>query len=1524
MSTAGFVRRRRSLVHGGRFGRRTVGVLVACVLGGLGLVAPAAPRAAAFVKTATSTQALAFEGQGSPPATYGPNEAVSIIGGFAITPCLAPGISDPTLPPVAFSDVWVIPSDSPSLKSGDVGGSGGLKTTIEPAFAGLALGQIIGSTKPTGPLDAGTYAVVYDECQDGHIGPEDAIWNPAFTVTLPGVLPPADPGLLAMKAAAEATAHNFDLAKLGCAIKDLHDQYESDKKQVTDLLTKPLPIVLFSVGYPLLIPAIGQLDACKINEEIQGAFESIAKDPPDTNYAQPSTVVATHLSPRDLSGPDIASASSSASDVALALRHSIERYQGAVAASDEGWAVAHLQEAGRLAHQLADRIGKIKSAITAEKTQLAAEPADFDTFLQTLAAAADRVRTSGLTPDDQRSLLNAGFTPSQVDLLPTRLAQIDTANTSSIAAASAAFDAESVKLDNLTTAIGTLTSSLQSQVDAHVAEVALDHRAPVADAGGPYTRTSAVQLDASASTGATPGSLVRFDWDLNGDGNFDDATGPAVTADGASLGTTVGVRVLDANGLSAVAYTPVTGASGAVTASSPASDALNANVGDDVPFSVTPRTPTANVAWQIDGNQAATGPTFTFTPTLEHTGTRRISAIVKDGQLTSQRDWHILVTAPDADADGWTANVDCNDNDPSVTNCAVKYLASAFTSGASAIGIAFDEGGNAWVGTRDGNLFRFDASGGIYDAAHLVGSPGRDIHGLTFDAGHLYMTTGDSVFELDRSTGQITRSVVGVGGAYGLATDSTTGDLVVGSINGGIYRVSNPDSPTPTVAAIGDTPSRGGYDGVAVGPDGNIYGSLYRSAAEAFAGAAATVPGALLFSLAGTSPDGIAVEQAAGRTAAIWVNGTDGVITRYDLLASPPVPLTVASLGGYGDFSSVGPDGCLYATNPDLNTIFRVKNADGSCNLAPSNAVPRVTLSPPTQSASVGGTASLTAELGGVTNATGVTVSFEVTGANAQSLSAVTDSSGVATASYSGVVAGDDTVIATASPGSSQLTSKPVTVHWDRGADQPPYVLPAYVTTKSGTAVSIPLTVRDPEGDATSLRILSQPAHGSVTNLGLGSPQYTPDPHFTGTDTFTVVANDGQLDSAPAQITVDVIPGNLPPTALPIQATTPQGVPVTVAPNASDPEGGALSFAAGTGNGPGKSAHGTVTVVNGAFAYVPDAAFVGTDGFVYTASDGTNTTSSVATVVVTPGSGNRPPVGVDQLVSTPQDTAKAVTLGASDPDGDPLSFAVGSGPSHGTLSGTAPNLTYTPNTGYVGGDSFTFTANDGLLDSSTATVTIDVTRVAPVTHGLLVSVVGSGSVGSSPAGVSCPGSCAATFASGTPVGLTATAGAGARFVGWSGDCTGTAACLVTMDADHVVAATFETVAPPPSQQEIDGDGKVCSPHKLYFDFEDVEGHRDGSFSGSLSFKSGHDEFRSRKITALGFAGNIGLVFGTGKLNDHSGFSFIAVVVDNGKRSKTPDILAFVVNDSASRTAMTSETFAPNCDGDINIHTDTDY
>jgi hypothetical protein len=93
----------------------------------------------------------------------------------------------------------------------------------------------------------------------------------------------------------------------------------------------------------------------------------------------------------------------------------------------------------------------------------------------------------------------------------------------------------------------------------------------------------------------------------------------------------------------------------------------------------------------------------------------------------------------------------------------------------------------------------------------------------------------------------------------------------------------------------------------------------------------------------------------------------------------------------------------------------------------------------------------------------------------------------------------------------------------------------------------------------------------------------------------------------------------------------------------------------------------------------------------------------------TAGAANTPPVAHDQTVSTPVGVARSLALGATDADGDSLAYAIVAPPQHGTLdSNSLPSTTYTPDGGFSGIDSFTFTASDGQSVSNTATVTLSV------------------------------------------------------------------------------------------------------------------------------------------------------------------------------------------------------------------------
>ena len=156
----------------------------------------------------------------------------------------------------------------------------------------------------------------------------------------------------------------------------------------------------------------------------------------------------------------------------------------------------------------------------------------------------------------------------------------------------------------------------------------------------------------------------------------------------------------------------------------------------------------------------------------------------------------------------------------------------------------------------------------------------------------------------------------------------------------------------------------------------------------------------------------------------------------------------------------------------------------------------------------------------------------------------------------------------------------------------------------------------------------------------------------------------------------------------------------------------------------------TASVVDGLLAGQGTLAFVSDGSFTYTAPPGfigqvtftyQQPSSNVATVTINVGA-NVAPVALDSAATTAENTPVAITLQASDANSDPISYAITIPPANGTLSGTAPNLIYTPSAGFNGTDSVAFTASDGSLPSTSATVTITVTPVNDAPAALSATV----------------------------------------------------------------------------------------------------------------------------------------------------------------------------------------------------------
>jgi N-acetylneuraminic acid mutarotase len=162
--------------------------------------------------------------------------------------------------------------------------------------------------------------------------------------------------------------------------------------------------------------------------------------------------------------------------------------------------------------------------------------------------------------------------------------------------------------------------------------------------------------------------------------------------------------------------------------------------------------------------------------------------------------------------------------------------------------------------------------------------------------------------------------------------------------------------------------------------------------------------------------------------------------------------------------------------------------------------------------------------------------------------------------------------------------------------------------------------------------------------------------------------------------------------------------------NDSDPDGHSISAILDT-----TTTNGSLVLIgDGSFTYMPDPDFVGSDSFTYHAFDGLGH-SNTATVNITVNENpNSAPTAVDDNYSMQQDGTLTVNapglLGNdSDPDGDPLTAALQTGPANGSVTVNADgSFTYTPDSGFTGTDTFTYVASDGLGGSDTATVTITV------------------------------------------------------------------------------------------------------------------------------------------------------------------------------------------------------------------------
>ena len=287
--------------------------------------------------------------------------------------------------------------------------------------------------------------------------------------------------------------------------------------------------------------------------------------------------------------------------------------------------------------------------------------------------------------------------------------------------------------------------------------------------------------------------------------------------------------------------------------------------------------------------------------------------------------------------------------------------------------------------------------------------------------------------------------------------------------------------------------------------------------------------------------------------------------------------------------------------------------------------------------------------------------------------------------------------------------------------------LPAGLTVADGSAIVGGGILNMSGGDLISLAGATVPVGGqlqfNVPVTGALAGDHT--------DVTSAVISSSGGTGQPASASLTVLATNLPPIAQDLTASTLENTPVTIdiAASASDPDGDLDAASVCVTTPP---THGSVTVdpATGAATYTPDADYYGSDTFNYAISD-TGGLSAGATVNITVQYVNQPPTAVDDTADTLANHPVAINVLANDSDVegdlDPMSLRVSSAPGHGSASVDPQThlVTYTPMTGFVGTDTFTYTISDTAGSSASATVTENVHNHPPQAHDVSATLNGT-------------------------------------------------------------------------------------------------------------------------------------------------------------------------------------------------------
>ncbi|MCF2910808.1 Ig-like domain-containing protein [Pseudoalteromonas sp. DL2-H2.2] len=256
-------------------------------------------------------------------------------------------------------------------------------------------------------------------------------------------------------------------------------------------------------------------------------------------------------------------------------------------------------------------------------------------------------------------------------------------------------------------------------------------------------------------------------------------------------------------------------------------------------------------------------------------------------------------------------------------------------------------------------------------------------------------------------------------------------------------------------------------------------------------------------------------------------------------------------------------------------------------------------------------------------------------------------------------------------------------------------------------SVLITLTATDIDADALSYQIVQGVNSGTLTQQSDNSWLYTPNADFNGEDSLQFVAFDGQAESEPVQVTLNVTAVNDAPVITGTPATgVDQDTAYRFTPDATDLDGDSLTFSIEN-----QPVWANFDTQSGTLSGTPGRDDVGNyANIVISVADG-ELSASLPAFTIEVGYVNAKPVAQTMQVFVDEDASTSFSAPVSDPDQDSLSITVTQQPASGTLSVQGTLFSYIPGANFNGADSFSYVVNDGEMNSDEAQVSITVNAV---------------------------------------------------------------------------------------------------------------------------------------------------------------------------------------------------------------------